>query len=97
MADVTAATDEELAAQIAAAQLTIAAALKEQEARLIASRAAVLAEVQTNVRKYKITRTELAQFFPQIRKSKSAAATETKTRKQRGRPKKTTAETAATE
>ena len=89
MTDVTAVTDDELAAQIAAAQRTIDAALKEQEARLVASRAKVLAEVQANVRKYKISRTELAAYFPQKRKPKSTANAPT-TSKRRGRPKKET-------
>ena len=87
MTDVTAVTDDELAAQIAAAQRTIDAALKEQEARLVASRAKVLAEVQANVRKYKISRTELAAYFPQKRKPKSTSNATT-TSKRRGRPKK---------
>ena len=90
MTDVTAVTDDELAAQIAAAQRTIDAALKEQEARLVASRAKVLAEVQANVRKYKISRTELAPYFLQKRTPKSAAkvTTDATPGKRRGRPKK---------
>lgn len=90
MTDVTSATDEELEAQIAAAQKLIETALKEKEARLILNRGNVLAEVRANVRKYKITRTELAPYFPQIRKFKSAAtvATDGAQGKRRGRPKK---------
>ena len=67
--------------------------LRDVEAELEAvraeSRVRVLAEVQAKVRKYKITRTELAPFFPQIRQPKSApVATDGTQPKRRGRPKK---------
>lgn len=90
MADVASATDDELDAQIAAAEQLIETARKEKEARLILNREKVLAEVQANVRKYKITRTELAPYFPLLRRSKSAAtvATDGALGKRRGRPKK---------
>ena len=90
MTDVRSATDDELEAQIVAAQQLIEAAQREKEARLALNREKVLAEVQANVRKYKITRTELAPYFPQIRKSKSPSTdTNSGTQaKRRGRPKK---------
>jgi hypothetical protein len=90
--------EAELEAQVAAAQVALAAAQAQLEAERTASRATVLAEVRANVRKYKITRTELASSFPLLRKSKSApAASVSKTGKTRGRPRKVKAETGATE
>jgi hypothetical protein len=89
-------------AEVLAAQQALAAAQAKLEAMRDASRAAVLAEVRANVRKYKITRTELTPYFPQLRKSKSsstakATAAVSKTGKPRGRPKKALSETGTTE
>jgi hypothetical protein len=89
-------------AEVLAAQQALAAAQAKLEAMRDASRAAVLAEVRANVRKYKITRTELTPYFPQLRKSKSsstakATAAVSKTGKPRGRPKKVLTETGTTE
>jgi hypothetical protein len=85
-------------AEVLAAQVALATAQAKLEQMRDASRAAVLAEVRANVRKYKITRTELTPYFPQLRKSKSApAASVSKSGKPRGRPKKASSETGATE
>jgi hypothetical protein len=82
--------EEELEARRKAALEALAELDAEIEAMRAESRAQALAEVQANVRKYKITRTELAPYFPQIRKSKStvALATDGTQSKRRGRPKK---------
>ena len=94
--------EAELEAQVAAAQVALAEAQALLEAERVASRATVLAEVRANVRKYKITRTELTPYFPQLRKSKSssiekATAAVSKTGKPRGRPKKVLTETSTSE
>jgi Tfp pilus assembly protein FimV len=90
--------EAELEAKVAAAERALAEMQAELERVRGAKRADVLAEVQANVRKYKITRTELSPFFPQIRKPKSApAASVSNSGKTRGRPKKVTAETGTTD
>jgi hypothetical protein len=94
--------EAELEARRAAALQALSEIDAELEAERVASRAAVLAEVRANVRKYKITRTELTPYFPQLRKSKSsstakATAAVSKTGKPRGRPKKVLTETGTTE
>jgi hypothetical protein len=92
------AKEAELEARRAAALQALSEIDAELEAERVASRAAVLAEVRANVRKYKITRTELTPYFPQLRKSKLApAASVSKSGKPRGRPRKAKAETGATE
>lgn len=82
--------EAELEAKRAAALQALAELDAELEAVRTESRAKVLAEVQANVRKYKISRTELTPYFPQLRKSKSAAnvAADATPGKRRGRPKK---------
>lgn len=79
--------EAELEAKRAAALQELAALDAELEAVRTESRAQVLAEVQANVRKYKISRTELAAYFPQKRAPKSTTNATT-TSKRRGRPKK---------
>lgn len=92
------AKEAELEARRAAAVQALSEIDAELEAERVVSRAAVLAEVKANVRKYKITRTELTPYFPQLRKSKSApAASVSKTGKTRGRAKKASSVTDATE
>ena len=91
--------EEELEAKRKAALEALAELDAEIEAMRAESRAQALAEVQANVRKYKITRTELAPYFPLLRKSKAAAtvATDGALGKRRGRPKKVKTEGADTE
>lgn len=84
---------EDKEAALEAKRLAALQTLKEVEAELDAvrteSRVKVLAEVQASVRKYKITRTELAPFFPQIRTPKTASVAVDGTQpKKRGRPRK---------
>lgn len=84
-------TEAELEAEIAAANAAASAAQAALDELRKANRVTVLAEVGAQIRKYKITRTELAAYFPQLRKTKSASATADNTQaKRRGRPKKAT-------
>ena len=91
--------EEELEAKRKAALEAVAELDAEIAAIRKESRATVLAEVRANIRKYKITRTELAPYFPLLRKSKSAAtvATDSAPGKRRGRPKKVKADGADAE
>ncbi len=88
--------EAELEAKRAAALQALAALDAELEVVRTESRAQVLAEVQANVRKYKISRTELAPYFQQKRKPNSTTAATT-TSKRRGRPKKAIVDFGTTE
>jgi len=84
-------TEAELEAEIAAANAAASTAQAALDELRKANRKTVLAEVGAQIRKYKITRTELAAYFPQLRKPKSASAAADSTQaKRRGRPKKAT-------
>lgn len=84
-------TEAELEAEIAAANAAASTAQAALDELRKANRKTVLVEIGTQIRKYKITRTELATYFPQLRKPKSASATADSTQaKRRGRPKKAT-------